>query len=132
MILLPLLALLLGFVMVYVLKVSVPIAYSDYVAVAILAGLDSVVGGVRGVLDHRFEPVVFVTGFFMNAAVAALLVFAGDRLGVNMYLPAVVALGVRIFYNLGHIRHQLLDRMMHRTLEHPPESPESFAAPPSP
>jgi small basic protein len=132
MILLPVLALLLGFVLVYMFKLSVPPDYTDYVAVAILAGLDSVVGGVRGVLDHRFEPIVFVTGFFMNTAVAALLVYAGDRLGVNMYLPAIVALGVRIFYNLGHIRRSLLDRIMHRPLEHPSEAPEGFVAPPSP
>ena len=114
MFLLPLLALVLGFGLVYVWGVTVPIAYSDYIAVAILAGLDSVFGGVRARLEKRFEQVIFVSGFFTNAALAALLAYTGDRLGVNLYLAAVIALGIRIFSNLGAIRRALMDRYLHR------------------
>jgi len=109
--LLPLIALVVGFVIVYLIPtLSVPIAYGDYVSVAILAGLDAVFGGLRAVLEKRFDHVAFVSGFFVNAALAALLAYTGDRLGVNLYLAAVVALGVRIFYNLGLIRLLLLKR----------------------
>ena len=94
-------------------SLSVPIAYADYVSIAILAGMDAVFGGLRAVLEKRFDPVSFVSGFFVNAALAALLAYTGDRLGVNqLYLAAVVALGVRIFYNLGLIRLLLLKRMV--------------------
>jgi small basic protein len=109
--LLPLIALAVGFFVVYrVPALSVPIAYSAYVSVAILAGLDAVFGGLRAVLEKRFDEVSFVTGFFVNAALAALLAYTGDRLGIDLFLAAVVALGVRIFYNLGLIRLLLLKR----------------------
>ena len=76
----------------------------------ILAGLDAVFGGLRAVLEKRFDSTSFVSGFFVNAALAALLAYTGDRLGVNLFLAAVVALGVRIFYNLGFIPLLLLKR----------------------
>ena len=114
MFLLPLLALIVGFAIIYAWGVTVPIGYSDYVAVAILAGLDSVFGGVRARLEKRFEHAIFATGFFTNAALAALLAYTGDRLGVNLYLAAVVALGIRIFSNLGAIRRSILDHYLHR------------------
>jgi len=114
MLLLPILALIVGFALVYIWGVTIPIAYSDYVAVAILAGLDSVFGGLRAALEKRFQQGIFVSGFFTNVAVAALLAYSGDRLGVNLYLAAVVALGVRIFSNLGAIRRALIDRYLHQ------------------
>ncbi len=121
MFMIPVLALLLGFGLVYVYGVTVPSAYSDYVAVAILAGIDSVFGGVRSRLEGKFDQAVFVSGFFMNAALAAILAYTGDRLGVNLYLAAVIALGIRIFGNLGAIRRRLIDRYLRRP-----------AAPPAP
>ncbi len=133
MILLPLLAAALGFVIVYVWRLSIPIAYSYYVSVGILAGLDSVIGGVRSALWQRFDSMVFVSGFFTNVLLASLLVYAGDRLGVDLYLPAIVALGVRIFYNVGFVRRAALNRFLHRPLlSEPLETPEAFSAPPAP
>jgi small basic protein len=113
-ILIPLVALVIGFALVYRWPaLSVPIAYASYVSIAILAGMDAVFGGLRAVLEKRFDSVTFVSGFFVNAVLAALFAYTGDRLGVNqLYLAAVVALGVRIFYNLGLIRLLLLKRMV--------------------
>ena len=37
----------------------------------------------------------------MNMLLAALLAYFGDKLGVDLYLAVVVALGIRIFNNLG-------------------------------
>ncbi|MCL5942680.1 MAG: small basic family protein, partial [Actinobacteria bacterium] len=34
----------------------------------------------------------------------AVITFCGDRLGVNLYLAAVIAFGVRLFQNLAIIR----------------------------
>jgi small basic protein len=134
MILLPLLALAVGFLVVYVARLSVPLALADYVSVALLAGLDSVFGGMRAGLADRFDSWIFVSGFFLNAMLAALFVYAGDRLGVNLYLPVVVALGVRIFYNLGIIRRSGMERLAGRKV-HAEEiygPADSFRRPPPP
>jgi small basic protein len=114
MFLIPLLALVVGFLLVYSLRVDIPAGYADYLSIAILAGLDSIAGGVRARLEENFDEYIFATGFFVNMALAALLAYLGDRLGVNIYLAVVVALGVRIFQNLGRIRGRLTARLLHR------------------
>jgi small basic protein len=38
------------------------------------------------------------------------LTFLGERLGVELYIAAIVAFGLRIFKNLAIIRRRLLER----------------------
>jgi small basic protein len=104
MIALPLSAVVVGFLIVYNYLPAVPPSWADYVALAILAGLDAIVGAIRNRLEQRFDEAIFVSGFFANMVVAAFLAYSGDKLGVNLYLAVVVALGIRIFNNLGRIR----------------------------
>lgn len=92
------------------LPLFLPQAYSKYLGIAILAGLDSVFGGICAAQDERFDNVIFISGFIGNGLVAALLVFIGDRLAVDLYLAAIVAFGVRLFQNLAVIRRNLLQK----------------------
>lgn len=89
---------------------TIPLFYARYMSVALLACFDSVLGGWRANLEERFDNVVFLSGFFINAFLAALLVYLGDKLGVNLYLAAIVAFGVRLFQNLAIIRRHLLKK----------------------
>lgn len=116
MFLIPILALFIGFFLVYNLRLEVPPNYADYLAISILAGMDSIAGGIRAKMEDNFEEYIFVTGFFVNMALAAVLAYLGDRMGVNLYLAVVVALGVRIFQNLGRIRGRLTTRLLHNRL----------------
>ncbi len=108
MIAIPFSALVLGFLVVYVLLPPVPPRWADYVAIAIVAGLDAFVGAARNWLEQRFDEAIFISGFFVNMALAALLAYFGDKLGVDLYLAVVVALGIRIFNNLGRTRALLV------------------------
>ncbi len=108
MIAIPFAALIIGFLAVYILLPPVPPRWADYVAIAIIAGLDAFVGAARNWLERRFDEAVFISGFFVNMALAALLAFFGDKLGVDLYLAVVVALGIRIFNNLGRTRALLV------------------------
>lgn len=107
MIALPLLALVLGFLLVYN-RFSIPASWADYAAIAVLAGLDALIGAVRARLEDQFDEAVFLSGFFVNMGLAILLAYLGDKLGVDLYLAVTVALGVRIFTNLGRIRGQFV------------------------
>ena len=87
---------------------TIPAAYARYTALALLAGLDSIFGAVRGYTSGNFEPRIFLTGLITNSALAASLTFVGDKLGVDLSIAAIVAFGVRIFDNLAAIRRQYL------------------------
>ncbi|MGE5599485.1 MAG: small basic family protein [Bacteroidota bacterium] len=112
----PVLALALGLAIGFASRLSIPAAYADFLAISLLAALDSVFGGLRAGLSRSFEARVFISGFFTNTLIAALLTYFGARLGVDLMLPASVAFGFRIFQNLGIIRNLLLGRAMRRTL----------------
>jgi small basic protein len=105
---LPLIGLALGIILGLLLNVSISPEFARYSAVAILAGLDSVLGAVRAELDAHYDNRVFVSGFITNTLVAVLLTFVGDRLGIDLYLVALFAFGLRIFQNVALIRRHFL------------------------
>lgn len=115
----PLFALVVGLAIGFLSRLSIPAAYADYLAISLLAALDSVFGGIRAGLSRTFEVRVFISGFFTNTLLAALLTYFGSHLGVDLMLPASVAFGIRIFQNLGIIRNLLLNRAMARPHSHP-------------
>ena len=89
---------------------QLPVSLSRYVSVAILAGLDSVVGGTRAGLEDRFDTLIFGSGFVVNTFLAVLVTWVGVVLGADLYLAAVVTFGMRIFSNLGALRRLVLSR----------------------
>ena len=87
---------------------AVPLSWAPYLPMAVMAALDSVFGGLRARFEGTFDDRVFVISFLSNAVLAALLVWAGNRLGVtDMSIAVVVVFGVRIFQNLAAIRRIL-------------------------
>lgn len=107
---LPVLGLLIGLMLGMAFSVTIPAEYSRYTAMAILAALDSVLGAVRAELQHDFDNRIFLSGFFANIILASGLTYLGDRLGVELYIAAIVAFGVRLFDNLAIVRRLLLAR----------------------
>ncbi|WP_315439396.1 small basic family protein [uncultured Selenomonas sp.] len=99
---------LLGLVIGYSSPLVIPVAYSKIFSVALVAALDAAFGGLRAVISERFDKRVFVTGFFSNTLLAAVLVFIGDRLGIDLYYVALLAFGFRMFKNLAMLRRYLL------------------------
>jgi small basic protein len=114
---LPLIGAVAGFLVVYRMGVTVPFGYANYLAVAVLATLDSLVGGWRGGMEHHFDREIFLSGFFVNAIVAGLLAFFGDKIGVPLTTVATIVFGYRIFNNLSMIRVHWVARMRNRSPE---------------
>lgn len=106
--LVPLAGLVLGVLAGLVLNVNVSFEASRYSAVAILAALDSVLGAVRAELDGVYDNRIFISGFIVNAVVAVLLVFIGDRMSLDLYLVALINFGFRIFNNVALIRRHFI------------------------
>ncbi|AWK52426.1 DUF1290 domain-containing protein [Clostridium beijerinckii] len=101
--------LLIGIILGFVLDVNISDKLSPYMSVAILACLDSVFGAMRGTLSKNFQADIFISGFFGNALLAAGLAYLGDKLGIPIYIAAVIVFGGRIFDNFAIIRRLLLE-----------------------
>ena len=100
----------LGIIIGIFLPYEIPINYVKYTAIAILAALDAIFGGIRAQLGQKFVFSKFVSSFFTNAALAALLAYLGDVLGVDIYMGALVAFSIRLFQNLSLIREELFEK----------------------
>lgn len=105
-----LIGLLIGIIIGIVVDINIPVSLSPYMSVAIFACLDSVFGALKSSLEKKFRADIFISGFFGNAVLAALLAYLGDKLGVPVYYAAVIVFGMRIFNNFASIRRQLLER----------------------
>ena len=89
--------------------------YSSYLAIAIIAALDSVFGGVASVINKKFDMkkwtslLVLCCGFG-NAILAILLTVLGEKLNIDIYLAAIVVFVGRMFNNLGIIRRYYVEK----------------------
>lgn len=84
--------------------------YSSYLAIAVIAALDSVFGGIASVINKKFDMKIFMSGFFGNAILAILLTVLGQKLNVDIYLAAIVVFVGRMFVNLAIIRRYYVDK----------------------
>jgi small basic protein len=100
-------AILIGCILGALVGMNTPIisyTYSNYLAIAIIAALDTVFGGVASVLNKNFDLKVFLSGFFGNAVLSILLTMLGEKLNVDIYFAAIIIFVGRMFTNLGIIR----------------------------
>lgn len=88
----------------------IPYTYSRYLAIAIIAALDSIFGGISAVIKKNFDLKVFVTGSFGNAILSILLTLLGEKLNVDIYLAAIIVFVGRMFTNLSIIRRYYLEK----------------------
>ena len=88
----------------------IPYTYSTFLAIAVVAALDSVFGGIASVINKKFDIKIFISGFFGNAILAILLTILGQKLNVDIYLAAIVVFVWRMFSNLGIIRRYYVEK----------------------
>ena len=106
-------AILIGCILGAVLGLNAPMisyTYSSYLAIAIIAALDSVFGGIEKKKKKNFDLKIFISGFFGNAILAILLTILGQKLNVDIYLAAIVVFVWRMFMNLGTIRRYYVEK----------------------
>src|SRR4051794_17025724 len=107
---LPIVGVIVGIILGLLTDIRIPEEYSNYLSIAVLAAFDTLFGGIRAQLQNIYDEKVFVSGFFFNIGLAASLAFLGVHLGVDLYLAAVFAFGVRLFQNIAVIRRILLTK----------------------
>ena len=90
---------------------TVPYAYSNYLAIAIMATFDSIIGAWAAYTKNTFDLNIFVSGFFLNALIAISFTVIGESLNVDIYLAAIFVFVFRIFNNLSIIRRCMLEEV---------------------
>lgn len=105
---LPLGSLAVGAIFGSILTVNASLGIAKYLSIAILAALDSVLGGARALLEDSFDSLIMLSGFFVNALLAMLLAFLGDQIGIDMFMAASICFALRIFSNLAFIRRDII------------------------
>ena len=88
----------------------IPYEFAKYSAIAIVAAFDSIIGAINSVYKKSFNIKIFVSGFFVNAIIAMVLTYIGDKLDTNIFLAAIFVFITRIFNNFSSIRRQLISR----------------------
>lgn len=101
-----------GLIIGFAFNITYPTEYSFYITMALLAGMDSIVGAARAHLQEKYNGIVFITGFICNAILAALLTFVGDKLGIPLYYAAIFVFGGRLFNNMAVIRRIIVDNYL--------------------
>lgn len=124
MFLLIILALVMGFCLFYIpgnsfISFIATETLARYTAVALVAGLDTLIGGLRAWMTDTFDSVVFTSGFVVNMLLAIGLVALGEYMGLEtgygdnrisvMMIAAVVVFSARILSNLTTLRRLLID-----------------------
>ncbi len=98
-----------GILMGLLVPYNLSLATLPYVAVAIIAALDSVFGALLANLNKKFNLNVFMIGLVSNAILAVLLTYIGNILGINLSFAVIIVFGVRIFNNMASIRRITFD-----------------------
>jgi small basic protein len=103
-----------GVVFGFMFNFSFPTEYAFYITMALLAALDSLLGAARSHLEGRYNNLIFISGFIVNAVLAGVLTYLGDLLGVPLYYAAILVFGGRLFNNLAVIRRIIIDRYIRK------------------
>lgn len=118
------LAILVGCILGAILGINAPIisyTYSTYLAIAVIAALDSVFGGISSVLKRNFDLKIFLSGFFVNSILSILLTYLGQKLNVDIYLATIFVFISRMFNNLTIIRRHYVEKWSEKIEQLKPE-----------
>lgn len=114
---LPLASLALGALIGSILTVNASLGIAKYLSIAILAALDSVLGGARSLLEDTYDGLIMLSGFVTNALLAMILAFLGTQIGIDMFMAATICFALRIFSNLAFIRRDIIQNYRERSAQ---------------
>lgn len=78
---------------------SLPTVYYSYVTLIILVSLDSLIEAGRAFYNKNFSNVFFLLKWLSDIVLAVLFKALGDALGVDLAIPIIIYLGMRMFDN---------------------------------
>ncbi len=114
---LPIGSLILGALIGSILTLNASLGIAKYLSIAILAAMDSVLGGARSLLEDTYDGLIMLSGFVTNALLAMALAFLGTQIGIDMFMAATICFALRIFSNLAFIRRDIIQSYRERVAQ---------------
>lgn len=99
-----------GIIIALFFNINIPMEYTVYTGVAILAALDAAIGALVSVKEKKFEPKKFFCDIIFNITASILLVFLGKNIGLELSLAAIVLFGAKILKKISIFRKFLLNK----------------------
>lgn len=114
---LPIASLIVGALIGSILTVNASLGIAKYLSIAILAAMDSVLGGARSLLEDTYDGLIMLSGFITNALLAMALAFLGTQIGIDMFTAATICFALRIFSNLAFIRRDIIQNYREKSAQ---------------
>lgn len=103
--------LLLGTMVAIFVPIHIPPNITHYIAIALLAGFDSIFGGLVAHSKKSFKINIFLSGFFGNTILAIAIIYIGKLLNADLSIAAIVVFGTRLFQNFATLRRFVIDKV---------------------
>ena len=109
-----LIALVIGLLIGLFTNVNVPSVYYPYLTLLILVSLDSLIGAARAIYAKTYANSYFLLSWFTDALAVVVFNALGDAIGVDLAVPLVIYLGMRMFHNIDKLRRTWYKRQTRR------------------
>lgn len=103
----PLIGLILGLVIGLLLNVTIPQAYSLYIAVLVIASLTGLSGTIADILENVYDNKYTLISFLGNTFISIVITALGQQINVPLNYVVYFGLGSQMFQNLSKIWRQL-------------------------
>ncbi len=89
-----------GFILGTLLSINIPILYYSFISVVLLALTDSLLFGLHQLREKRPDIWKIIFRLILELFFGCFIIFFGDQGGLDLFLVAVIPLGVSIIFNL--------------------------------
>lgn len=89
-----------GFILGTLLTINIPTVYYSFISVVLLALTDSLLFALNQLRDNKPDIWKIIFMLILELFFGCFIIFFGNQGGLDLYLVAVIPLGVSIIYNI--------------------------------
>lgn len=109
-ILLPLIAVISGFLLANRVELTLTEEISVYLAVGLVLTIDSLIEGIRRYVRQEFNLKAISFNYFANLIFSYFFLRLGNLVRVDLYIPLFIVFGMKLFSNLAYISQKIFSK----------------------
>ena len=95
--------------------INIELVHTKILIMLFMVSLDSLIGGLKSMDKTSFNDSLLISGFFINFTAGLILLYVGDKVDINLYYAALIALTIRILKNFSVLRRHILKYRINKT-----------------